>query len=101
MIFEPVGFSAPPDTEEALARLGGLLVESGAVDVRSLERARRVAAETGGRLDHMLTQLGLLSERGLAETLGQLLAVPVVGAADYPDAPLFAERLKPKFLRRV
>src|SRR5438552_11892987 len=86
---------------EVLARLGGSLVDSGAIDRRSLDRARRVATETAGRLDHVLTQLGLVSERGLAEALAQLIGAPLVGAADYPDAPLFVDRLKPKFLRRV
>jgi len=60
-----------------------------------------VAAETGARLDQLLTQIGLVSDRGLAEALAQLIAAPLVGAADYPDAPLFHDRLKPKFLRRV
>jgi general secretion pathway protein E len=77
------------------------LVDSGAIDRRTLDRARRVATETGGRLDQVLTQLGLVSDRGLAEALAQLIAAPLVGAADYPDAPLFHDRLKPKFLRRV
>jgi general secretion pathway protein E len=86
---------------EVLARLGGSLVDSGAIDRRSLDRARRVATETAGRLDHVLTQLGLVSERGLAEALAQLIGAPLVGAADYPDAPLFVDRLKVKFLRRV
>jgi general secretion pathway protein E len=66
-----------------------------------LDRARRVAAETGARLDQVLTQLGLVSDRGLAEALAQLIAAPLVGAVDYPDAPLLHDRLKPKFLRRV
>jgi len=86
---------------EVLARLGGSLVDSGAIDRRSLDRARRVATETAGRLDHVLTQLGLVSERGLAEALAQLIGAPLVGPADYPDAPLFVDRLKVKFLRRV
>src|SRR5438093_306823 len=86
---------------EVLARLGGSLVDSGAIDRRSLDRARRVATETAGRLDHVLTQLGLVSERGLAEALAQLIGAPLVGAADYPDAPRFVDRLKVKFLRRV
>jgi len=62
---------------------------------------KRVAAETGTRLDQVLTQLGLISDRGLAEALAQLIAAPVLGAADYPEAPLFPDRLKAKFLRRV
>ena len=59
--------------DDALIRLGGVLVDSGTIDRRTLDRARRVAAETGGRLDQVLTQLGLVSERGLAEALAQLL----------------------------
>jgi general secretion pathway protein E len=93
--------SVAENPAEVLARLGGSLVDSGAIDRRSLDRARRVATETAGRLDHVLTQLGLVSERGLAEALAQLIGAPLVGPTDYPDAPLFADRLKVKFLRRV
>ncbi len=96
--------AAAPTAEEAaeaLARLGPALVESGAIDHRTLERARRVGAETGGRLDRVLTQLGMISERGLAEALAQLVAAPLVGPADYPEEPLFVDRLRPKFLRKA
>src|SRR5271169_1675577 len=101
MTFEPV---APPSTQDPgdlVAKLGVSLVDSGAIDRRTLDRARRVAGETGARLDQVLTQLGLVSDRGLAEALAQLIAAPLVAVADYPDAPLFHDRLKPKFLRRV
>ena len=73
---------APPparDPADALAKLGATLVESGAIDQRTLDRARRVADETGGRLDQVLTQLGLVSERGLAEALARLIGAPLVG----------------------
>jgi len=101
MTFEPIVSSSNRDAGELVAKLGASLVDSGAIDRRTLDRARRVAAETGARLDQVLTQLGLVSDRGLAEALAQLIAAPLVGAADYPDAPLFHDRLKPKFLRRV
>src|SRR5690349_4047398 len=101
MSIEPVASSRMPDTADLLAKLGASLVDGGAIDRRTLERARRVAAETGARLDQVLTQLGLVSDRGLAEAFAQLIAAPLVGAADYPEAPLFLDRLKPKFLRRV
>ena len=101
MTFEPVASPTAQDAAEALARLGPALIDSGAVDMRTLERARRVASETGGRLDRVLTQLGLISERGLAEALAQLVAAPIVRPADYPDTALFVDRLKPKFLRKV
>ncbi len=101
MNFAPIFSSFPDDPAEVLGKLGISLVDSGAIDRRTLDRARRVAAETGGRLDQVLTQLGLVSDRGLAEAFAQLIAAPLVGAADYPDAPLLHDRLKPKFLRRV
>ena len=101
MNFEPIFSSVRDDPAEVLGKLGMSLVDGGAIDRRTLDRARRVAAETGARLDQVLTQLGLVSDRGLAEALAQLIAAPLVGAADYPDAPLLHDRLKPKFLRRV
>ena len=101
MTFEPVASPTAQDAAEALARLGPALIDSGALDQRTLERARRVAAETGGRLDRVLTQLGLISERGLAEALAQLVSAPLVAPADYPGEALFVDRLRPKFLRKV
>src|ERR1700738_4673378 len=101
MTFEPIVSPSTQDPAALPARLGASLVDSGAIDRRTLDRARRVAAETGARLDQVLTQLGLVSDRGLAEALAQLIAAALVGTADYPDAPLFHDRLKPKFLRRV
>jgi general secretion pathway protein E len=101
MTFEPTFSPTAVDAEEALAKLGLSLLDSGAIDQRTLDRARRVAAETGGRLDRVLTQLGLISERGLAEAFAQLLAAPIATAADYPDEPLFVDRLQGKFLRRA
>src|SRR5438270_4261494 len=101
MTFEPIASPSNRDAGELVAKLGASLVDSGAIDRRTLDRARRVPAETGARLDQVLTQLGLVSDRGLAEALAQLIAAPLVGAADYPDAPLLQDRLKPKFLRRV
>jgi general secretion pathway protein E len=101
MSFEPIISSIAEDPAEVIARLGAVLVEGGTIDRRTLDRAGRVAVETGGRLDHVLTQLGLVSERGLAEALAQLIGAPLAEARDYPDAPLFLDRLKVKFLRKV
>jgi len=101
MSFEPIISSIAEDPAEVLARLGAVLVEGGTIDRRTLDRAGRVAVETRGRLDHVLTQLGLVSERGLAEALAQLIGAPLVEVRDYPDTPLFLDRLKVKFLRKV
>jgi general secretion pathway protein E len=101
MTFEPITSIGTQDAADLLAKLGTTLVDSGAIDRRTLDRARRVAVETGGRLDQVLTQLGLISDRGLAEAFAQLAAAPLMAPGDYPDTPLFHDRLKPKFLRRV
>ncbi len=101
MTFEPAAYPTAQDSAEALARLGPALIDGGAIDQRTLDRARRVAGETGGRLDRVLTQLGLVSERGLAEAWSQLLGAPLATAADYPDGALFVDRLQAKFLRRA
>jgi general secretion pathway protein E len=97
----PAPDAAADRPADELLRLGEILLADGGLDQRSLERARRVAAETGGRLDRVVTQLGMISERGLAEALSELVGAPVVRPADYPDAPLFFERLKPKYLRNA
>jgi general secretion pathway protein E len=92
---------APAPATDALDQLGGRLIDAGVIDQRTLDRARRVASETGSRFDRVLTQLGLVSEKGLAEALAQLLDAPLVGTLDYPETALFADRLKPKFLRKA
>ncbi|HEV2673549.1 MAG TPA: ATPase, T2SS/T4P/T4SS family [Aliidongia sp.] len=93
---DPTGTAADP-----LEALSVVLLERGLIDDKTLERARRVAGETGQRLDAVLTQLGLVSERGLAESLAAYLGLPLVTADRYPDAPLLVDRLKARFLRKA
>ena len=85
---------------DGIERLATLLVEMGQCDARTVERGRRVAAESDGRLDQVLLQLGLVNERGMAEAYAALLALPLASAADYAETvPLHPERLQPRFLR--
>lgn len=81
--------------------LAEVIMERGLVDARTLERARRVAEDTGRRLDGVLIQLGLASERGLAEAYAALLGLPLATADRFPEDPVLSERLKPKFLRHA
>ncbi len=90
---------APGGIETADERLAALLRSRGDCDALTIERARRLAAETGERLHAVLIQLGLIGERALAEALASLLGLPLVIPARYPAAPLFAERVAPRFLR--
>ena len=87
------------DPIEALAML---LVAQEQCDARTLDRGRRVAAESGQRLDKVLIQLGLVSERGLAEAFATLLGLRVATPEQYPkDEPLFGDRLPARFLRNA
>ncbi len=91
--------NAPDSIETADERLAALLRARGDCDALTIERARRLAVETGERLHAVLIQLGLIGERALAEALASLLGLPLVNQARYPAAPPFAERIAPRFLR--
>ena len=87
------------DTSESLMRL---LVERGHCDARAIERARQVAVQTGRQPEAVLIQLGLLTERGLAETYAELLGLPIAQVSRYAlEAPLLAECLPARFLREA
>jgi general secretion pathway protein E len=81
--------------ETALDRLSA----AGLFDSHAAERARAVARETGISQAQALIQLGLVSERSLAEGWARLLNLKLVAADRYPEEPLLAERLRPRFLR--
>ncbi len=88
-----------PEADRQVDLLASILLRQGQCDVQTIERGRRVAAESGQRLDLVLIQLGLVTERGLAEAYATLLGVPLAGPARFPEAPLYPERLTPRFLR--
>jgi general secretion pathway protein E len=85
--------------DRRLELLASHLISAHQCDQQTIERGRRVAAESGQRLDQVLIQLGLVTERGLAEAYAALLGVPIASPARYPQAPLFPERLAIRFLR--
>ena len=93
----PAGASPHQAVEAVVA----LLESEGKCDPRTLERGRRVAAESGQRLDRVLIQLGLVNERDLAAAFASLLGLPVVQRERYPEEPLFPEQLSPRYLRHV
>jgi general secretion pathway protein E len=102
MTIEATSAAALPRTEEnAVVALADLLLDRGLVDGKTLERARRVSADTGQRLDSVLIQLGLIGERGLAEAYAALLGLQIAGPDRYPFEAVLVDRLKPKFLRKA
>jgi general secretion pathway protein E len=100
-----MGMGANLDTFAAGARhaarqtVARRLLESGKLSQSGLERATRLAGESGERLERVLAQLGLVSERDIAETTAALLDLPIAGIDDYPSHPILEDRLNPKFLK--
>ena len=86
--------------ERFTAALGHLLIQQGQLDAISLDRGLRLANESGRRLDTVLTQLGLVSERALAEATAKLLGLELAKSSDYPQAAILPDRLRLKFLRK-
>ncbi len=91
----------PPVSDKPIDRLSHILLDTGQCDQRTLDRGRRVADESGSRLDVVLLQLGLVSERGLADAYCTLLGLRLATAERYPAEPLLTERLTARFLREV
>jgi general secretion pathway protein E len=96
---DPASHATQAPANRQVELLASILVRQGQCDAQTIDRGRRVAAESGQRLDQVLLQLGLVTERGLAEGYATLLGVPMAGPARYPEQPLFPERLTPRFLR--
>ena len=75
------------------------LADSGKLQPGALERARMLTAESRERLATVLTRLGLISERDLAEALSLYLHLPLAEPNDYPLKPLLEDKLGAPFLR--
>lgn len=88
---EQIGF-----TEDAAL---DMLVGAGVCDNIAIERARAVARDSGVSGSQALIQLGLVTERTLAESWTALLGLKLVLPDRYPDNPILPERLLPRFLR--
>ncbi len=89
------------DLESFERALGERLIAAGKLERGGLERALKLRAESGERLAGLLAKLGLVSERDLAEAIAGELDLPLIGAREVPESPLYAERLSPRFLREA
>jgi len=94
----PGGRHGAPASTPPLS-LAGILLGQRRLTAEALARAERLQAESGERLDLVLTRLGILTERALAEALAEALHLPLLAAADLPRDPPLAQRLTPRFLR--
>jgi general secretion pathway protein E len=76
-------------------------VETGKLDQQAADRALRLRSESNERLESLLIKLGLVSERDVAHALAAKLGLPIVTPQDYPDSPLFEEKISRNFLRKA
>ncbi|WP_353361765.1 type II secretion system ATPase GspE [Acidovorax sp. FG27] len=78
--------------------LGELLVQSGKLSARDLERALSAQQEMGGMLGRVLVRLGLVSESDVIQALSRQLDVPIVTAGEFPELMPEVDGLLPEFL---
>ncbi len=87
-------------TEAApLERLTAYLVASNKITPGGLDRAAQVAAESEESVETVLTRLGLIPERDLANAIASVFGLPLASEKDYPAVPVLEDRLSRKFLR--
>ena len=84
--------------EPSLA-LDVLLQRHAVLSAESLARAQLVAAETGDRLEAVLTRLGLVSEQALAELFARATELAIIEPRDLPDTEVAPGIASPAFLR--
>jgi general secretion pathway protein E len=78
--------------------VGELLVRTGKLSQRDLERALAAREEMGGTVGGVLVQLGLVSEADVTQARSEVLGVPFIAAADFPSEPAEVQGLAPEFL---
>jgi general secretion pathway protein E len=94
---EPAAIPADVTPDE---RVVEALLGKGRLKDADLVRARRLQAETGGDLLALLGRLGLVSERDHAETVAEVLDLPLVSAKDAPELPPDGVALTQKFMKQ-
>ncbi|MCK9538738.1 type II secretion system ATPase GspE [Dokdonella sp.] len=90
--------AAVPSLDERICRF---LVARGRLKETDLARAARLHEEepAAGSLVSLLTRLGLVSEREMAEAVAELLQLPLLSAKDFPDAPPANVQTSVRFLK--
>src|SRR5256885_6400840 len=104
MVIEAIpspGVEAVGQPADELSRLSDILLARGALDNRTLDRARRVAADTGGRPPRLLTPPGPGSQRDLSAGLAGLVGSGLIKPPPYPEAPPFVGPAPPQNLHKA
>jgi general secretion pathway protein E len=102
VVEQSVDDAAPAESESlpsVLEAVTANLVEQGRIGEADLSRAQRLAGESGEPLFRLLLRLGLISERDLAQSFGEVLDLPPATAADYPQTPAVEEGISLRFMK--
>ena len=76
-----------------------ILIQTGKISTRDLDRALAARGELGGQLDRVLVQLGLVSELDALHAVAQSMGIGTISAADFPPQSLPVQGVEPGFLQ--
>ena len=101
---ETIAESSPviaPENKLAHAKLGAILLYRGKIVEAELDRVLRLQAASTRpeRLGSLLSTLGVVSARDIAQALAIQADMPYVEASAFPDIPILEERISARFLR--
>ena len=90
-----------PEKSLARAKLGAILLSRGKIVEAELDRVLRLQAASvrPERLGSLLSTLGVVSARDIAQALAIQADMPYVEASAFPDIPILEERISARFLR--
>src|SRR5262249_45208679 len=96
-LVDPAAPRAVPASVES--QLAAYLMERGKLDERGLQRAERAAASAEGMFADILSQLGIVSGRDLAEAIAAITGLPLLPREELPQEAVLMDRLSARFLR--
>lgn len=79
--------------------VGAYLVAQGSIDGTALDRANRLSATTGERVDAVISKLGLVSDDLFARAVSAVFDLPLLNEDAFPDHPILSDQTNTRFLR--
>jgi general secretion pathway protein E len=92
---------AVPDQGAWEERISAQLLQRGRLKEADLGRARRLYEESGGSLIALMTRIGLVSERDVAEATAEVLELPLLASRDFPESAPANVTLSLRFLKQM
>ncbi len=106
-IDSPVDRPGENSVETAVHKLGEILIAQGKLDAANLDRALKVqesalnANAAHEKLGSVLTRMGMISGRDLAEALARQRGWIIVESSEFPELPILEETISPRFLQEA